>query len=99
VVVRTVASGEVALPRALVRELRVLRGTGRARLERDRDTRLSGREWEVLALLDAGLGTSDVADRLGVSPVMIRRHVARAVEQLGAAERAEALAMLRGSAR
>ena len=56
-VVRAVASGEVAVPRAVVgpllRQLRIVRGSVRERLEAQRGARLTDREWEVLSLLDA----------------------------------------------
>jgi DNA-binding NarL/FixJ family response regulator len=97
--VRAVAAGEVAVPRAFVRtllnDLGVLRGSRRKWLAREHAARLSDREWEVLTLLDAGLATGDIADRLGVSPITVRRHVGRLLGQLGVKDRDAALALLR----
>jgi DNA-binding NarL/FixJ family response regulator len=101
VVVRAVAAGEPAVPRAfvatLLQELRVTRGSVRRRLEAERGAHLTDREWQILSLLDAGLTTSQIATRLAVSPVTVRRHVSRLVEHLGVADRAGALAVLRGA--
>jgi DNA-binding NarL/FixJ family response regulator len=52
---------------------------------------LSPREAEVLDLLRQGLSTSLVAQRLFVSPVTVRSHVAAVVKKLNASDRSEAL--------
>ena len=45
---------------------------------------LTRREWEVGEMLDEGLSTGEIADRLGVSPVTVRRHVGLLLQKLGA---------------
>ena len=45
---------------------------------------LTPREWEVGELLRDGHSTNEIADRLGVSPVTVRRHVGLLLGKLGA---------------
>jgi DNA-binding NarL/FixJ family response regulator len=54
---------------------------------------LSPREAEVLDLLRQGLSTGLIAQRLFVSPVTIRSHIASAVKKLNAEDREDALKM------
>jgi DNA-binding NarL/FixJ family response regulator len=56
---------------------------------------LTPREWEVGELLRDGHSTSEIADRLGVSPVTVRRHVGLLVGKLGAKDRGTAVELLR----
>jgi DNA-binding NarL/FixJ family response regulator len=56
---------------------------------------LSEREWEVLELLGEGLATREVAQRLGIGDVTVRRHVTAVVRKLGVADRDAALRLLR----
>lgn len=93
--------GEAAVPRrhvaGVVRELRRRRrGAGGA--VGPAGIRLSEREAQVLELLGAGLGTAAMADRLGISPVTVRRHVAATVQKLGVADREAAVRLLRREA-
>jgi DNA-binding NarL/FixJ family response regulator len=60
--------------------------------------RFTPREVEVLALLLDDLSTSDIATRLFVRPITVRRHIADAMHKLRVGSRAEALALLRGQA-
>ena len=68
-----------------------------ARLAADPDTRptplpaLSRRELEVLQLLASGLGTRQIAENLGVSPITARNHITHVVTKLGARNRLEAV--------
>jgi DNA-binding NarL/FixJ family response regulator len=55
---------------------------------------LSPREAEVLDLLRQGLRTNEVARRMFISQVTVRTHVAAICKKLGAADRAEAVALL-----
>ena len=96
---RGVLSGEAALPRDLV--ARVI-GEFRERAGRrlpvaDRGVELTGREWEVLELLREGLTTAQVAERLFVSQVTVRSHVAAVVRKLRVPDREAALRLVSGS--
>jgi DNA-binding NarL/FixJ family response regulator len=53
------------------------------------------REWEVGELLREGLTTTEIADRLGVSPITVRRHVGLLLKKLGARNREAAVELLR----
>jgi DNA-binding CsgD family transcriptional regulator len=59
-----------------------------------KDVELTRRQHEVLGLLREGLGTAEIAARLGLAPVTVRRHVGLVLEKLGAADRAEALRLV-----
>lgn len=94
---RGVLAGEAAIPRSLMAQLvselqtgrqrRVIAG-GRGRAE------LSGREWEVLELMCDGLSGPQIAERLSLSPVTIRRHTAEVVRKLGVTDRDAAVALV-----
>jgi two-component system response regulator DesR len=60
-----------------------------------RGVRLTEREWEVLEYMHDGTSTRDVAVRMSVSPVTVRRHLSSAVAKLGASDRGAALALIR----
>jgi two-component system NarL family response regulator len=62
-------------------------------LER-RGVELTERELEVLEGLRQGLSTVDIAERLGVSAVTVRRHVSGILAKLRVPDRAAALRML-----
>jgi DNA-binding NarL/FixJ family response regulator len=99
---RGVVEGEAAVPRALTAHLlEELQTQGRRRTAIGRRGRaeLSSREWEVLDMLCAGLSTSEIALRLSLSPVTVRRHVSATVLKLGARDRSEAVALAEGRAR
>jgi DNA-binding CsgD family transcriptional regulator len=55
--------------------------------------RLTGRESEVLALVAEGCSGHDVAERLGIAPETVRRHIANGRCKLGARTRAHAVAL------
>lgn len=94
-----VMRGEAALPRAM---------TGRLILEfRDRGVRrrvlvhpdqaeveLTAREFEVFQLLRRREPTAQIASRLGISQVTVRRHVASVLRKLGAPNRRRAIEMI-----
>lgn len=87
--VRGVAAGEAAIPRALVRELiRELR----AATSREG---LTEREAQVLGMLGRGLSTAEIASRLQISPVTVRRYVSDLVHKLGVSGRAELITRAR----
>jgi DNA-binding NarL/FixJ family response regulator len=52
---------------------------------------LTDREWEVLDLLCDGAGTADIAERLFLSRVTVRRHVSAVLKKLGVSSREEAV--------
>lgn len=56
---------------------------------------LTPREWEVGELLREGLTTGEIASRLGVSPITVRRHVGLLLGKLGARDREAAVELLR----
>ena len=97
-VVRAVAKGEPAIPRSLVRTLiddyrdRPARRCVPARGGRGVD--LTAREWEVLSLMRDGLSTREIADRLRISEVTVRRHISAVVKKLRVESRADALKLL-----
>jgi DNA-binding NarL/FixJ family response regulator len=72
-------------------ERRRLRLPGRSAVD------LSRRESEVLDLLRRGLATAEIADRLDISPVTVRRHVSLLLQKLGVPDRAAALRLLERS--
>jgi DNA-binding NarL/FixJ family response regulator len=57
---------------------------------------LTGREWEVIELMCEGLDTAEIAERLVVSPVTVRRHVSGILRKLGVKDRAGAVALVEG---
>jgi DNA-binding NarL/FixJ family response regulator len=87
--------GEPAFPRALLapvlEEFRVRHERRRLRLPGRTVVDLSRRESEVLDLLRNGLATREIADRLDISPVTVRRHVGTLLTKLGVRDRAAAL--------
>jgi two-component system nitrate/nitrite response regulator NarL len=54
------------------------------------------REWDALELLLDSLSTREIAARLAVRPITVRRHSSDAVSKLRVSSRAEALELLRG---
>jgi DNA-binding NarL/FixJ family response regulator len=93
-----VSRGEVALPRTLmahlVDEFRVRERGRRLSLRGRDDVDLTRRQAEVLALLREGLSTAQIAERLDLSPVTVRRHLAIVLGKLGVDDRAAALGLL-----
>jgi DNA-binding NarL/FixJ family response regulator len=93
-----VLAGEAALPRSLVtRLIDEYRGPGRRRrlpLRGRRGVELTSREWQVIELLRDGLSTAQIAERLSLSPVTVRRHVSSLLGKLDAPDRDAAVRML-----
>jgi two-component system, NarL family, nitrate/nitrite response regulator NarL len=81
--------GEPALSRSLVPYLvdEIRRGSVRRVVLPSGSVTLTAREWEVGELLREGYSTADIAERLGVSPVTVRRHVGLLLNKLGAESR------------
>ena len=94
-------AGEAALPRAVMtRVLHEFRTRRRRRstanLER-LGVELTEREWEVLALLRQDRSTGEIAERLAISPVTVRRHVSELLRKLDVPSRAAAVALVENS--
>ena len=97
--IRGVTRGEAALPRAMTARLIVeFRERGMSRrvlVHPDRaEVELTAREYEVFQRLRRHEGTAQIASRLGISQVTVRRHVASALRKLGAPNRRRAIEML-----
>ena len=88
---RGVLAGEAALPRTLMaRVLEEFRAAERhplLRFLKGRGVELTSREWEVLELLREELSTAEIAARLDVSPVTVRRHVSAILAKLRVPDR------------
>jgi DNA-binding NarL/FixJ family response regulator len=95
---RGVLAGEAAVPRTLVaRVIDEFRTHGRRRrvpLAGRRGIELSSREWEVLEMLREGQTTADIARRLFVSPVTVRRHVSAILRKLDVPDRQAAVELM-----
>lgn len=93
---RGVLSGEAAVPRLLVaRLIEEFRDRGRReRTLRHRQVELTPREAEVLEFLRSDLPTKEIAARLRVSEITVRRHVGTMLKKLGVSDRAAAVRMI-----
>lgn len=95
-----VLQGEAALPRALTaRVIEEFRHRGRRRrlpLKGERGVELTSREFEVLELMRDGLTTAEIAERLFVTRVTVRRHVSSVLRKLRVESRQEAIERLNG---
>jgi DNA-binding NarL/FixJ family response regulator len=102
VIVRRILAGETVLTNTLVRRLVVewrsqdLRQRTRERLPNG--SRLTLRECEVVELLDQGLTTSEIAQRLFVADVTVRTHIASIIRKVNAVDREDAVRRFRRSA-
>jgi two-component system nitrate/nitrite response regulator NarL len=93
---RAVAEGEAALPRALVRpvlaELHRLELRERAR---EHTSVLSAREREVFDLVATGASNREIAARLYLSELTVKRHVQNVLRKLGLPSRSAAATLYR----
>jgi len=98
---RSAYQGEPPLSRSLVPYLvdEIRRGSIRRLRLPDGAVTLTPREWEVGELLREGRSTNEIAARLGVSPVTVRRHVGLLLSKLGARDREAAVDLLRAYGR
>ena len=98
---RATRTGEAALSRSLLPALmeQVRRRPKRAITMPEGPVELTTREWEVSELLRSGLSTGEIAGRLGLSPVTVRRHVSSMLKKLGAPDRQAAVRALKLSER
>jgi DNA-binding NarL/FixJ family response regulator len=82
-VVHAAANNEAVVPRSMVLELVLeLRGGGGGA------DALTARESQVLGMLRRGHRTAEIAERLSIAPVTVRRHVSELVRKLGVENRA-----------
>lgn len=97
---RATLKGEAPLPRSATRrvidELRTLTSERRVRTASGSWAQLSRREAEVLELLRQRLSTGEIADRLGISAITVRRHLSATMRRLGAQDRDAALRLADG---
>lgn len=85
-IVQAVASNEAVVPRAMVLDLVMeLRGGGAGA------DALTSREAQVLGMLRRGHTTSAIAERLGIAPVTVRRHISELVHKFGVEDRSQLL--------
>ncbi|HEX4804458.1 MAG TPA: response regulator transcription factor [Conexibacter sp.] len=96
--VRATLAGEAPLPRAATaRVIAALRARSQARRVRTVAgtwTQLSVRESQVLELMQRELTTGEIATRLGISAVTVRRHLSGTLRRLGAPNRDAALRLV-----
>lgn len=94
-----VLRGEAALPRTLVarliEEFRQRERRKRLPLIGRRGVDLTSREWDVLEFMREGLTTSQMAERLYVSPVTVRTHISSILKKLRVSDRAAAIRLLK----
>ena len=87
------------MPRALTaRLMEKFRGAESRRLplgSGEGSVSLTRREWQVLELLREGDSTSEIAGRLGISAVTVRRYVSDLSAKLGVSTRADLVAAAR----
>ena len=70
------------VPRSMVLDLLLeLRGGGEG------SNGVTGRESQVLGMLRRGCSTAAIAERLGIAPVTVRRHISDLVHKLGVENR------------
>jgi DNA-binding NarL/FixJ family response regulator len=97
---RAAADGEAPLPPRLVTRLvDEFRRRGRRRyvaLPQRRSVELTSREYEVLDLLRKGLTPAEIAERLFLSRVTVRRHVSSVMKKLDVPSRDEAVRLAMG---
>jgi DNA-binding NarL/FixJ family response regulator len=96
-VVRAVAKGEPAVPRSLV--VALINGYRHRppRPHLDVPADLTGREWEVLDFMGDGLSTGQIADRLLISEVTVRRHISSVLKKLSVPTRTDAIKLVRSA--
>lgn len=97
-VVQAVIEGEVAVPRRYVRWLAdEVRDSSRRHRLAVRDgsaVSLTEREWQIVGLLRRRLTTREIAERLQLSPVTVRRHASSVEQKLGVSSRDALLDLL-----
>ena len=96
-----VVKGDAAIPRDLVARLvGEFRDRGprrRTLLGHEGNGHLTSREWEVLELLRDGLSTGEIADKLYISQVTARSHIAAILKKLRVPDRSAAIKLFTGA--
>lgn len=95
-VLRAADDRESVLPRRLVDVLIGCYRREARRPDRGLIDHLTGREREVIEMLLEGAPTSEIAYRLGVDAVTVRRHISGIVRKSGTTSRSDAIGMVRG---
>jgi DNA-binding NarL/FixJ family response regulator len=99
IALRGALRGEAALPRDLaarvVEEFRRRSETRVLSLPNRPSVDLTRREWEVLELLKLGRSTREIAERLRISEITVRRHIGTLLRKLEVPNRSAALNLLR----
>jgi len=98
--VRGVLAGEAAMPRTLVvRLIKEIQRLGRSPMLNGNNglVELTSRQWEVLSLMADRCTTTEIAQRLQISPVTVRRHTSVLLERLGVRDKESAVALFRSS--
>jgi DNA-binding NarL/FixJ family response regulator len=100
-VVRAVMNGEPAIPRSyvmpLIDEYRRRPNRRNLVIPNGAGVELTSREWQVLDFVRAGLSTREIAGRLLISEVTVRRHISAVLKKMQVESRAEALKLLRSA--
>jgi DNA-binding NarL/FixJ family response regulator len=94
---RGVVAGEGALPRRFISTLIYEfqgKGSHVPAGGQDQPVRISTRELEVLELLSEEFTTGEIAERLELSPVTVRRHIASALRKMNLESREAAVQLL-----
>ncbi len=92
-----VLNGEATLPGTLVARLVEEfrdREHRRVAVVEGPAARLTGREWDVLELMRKGATTTEISERLFVSPTTVRSHVSAILRKLGVPNREAAIQLL-----
>lgn len=87
-------AGEAVVPRSMVRTLIGELHTAAALVAGD----VTGRQAQVLDLLRGGDSPAEIAQRLEISPVTVRRHISDLVRKLRLGDRSALVSLDRGSA-
>jgi two-component system NarL family response regulator len=101
--VHRVIAGAATLPghltARLIEEFRRRADSRSLMLDHSRRVELTPREWDVLQLLDEGLSTAGIADRLSVSQVTVRLHISALLHKLEVGSREEATRVMHRNGR
>lgn len=86
-VVRAVLANEAAIPRSMMREV-----VFELRARTMRRQNVTNREAQVLGMVRRGHSTAEIARRLQISPVTVRRHISDLIHKLGVEDRSALIA-------
>lgn len=96
--VQAVLHGELAVPRALISmlvdHLRARSSRRHLIISPQQTVDLTAREWDVLELLRDGHSTAEIAARLAISDITVRRHIGGILRKMRVQTRGEALELL-----